>query len=1162
MLRLLDKNRAVRPPVVNYQNLKIISTLENDDKELSFGIPITECDQELKEENFIQTENAEYVIKSKDNSGSFYNIIAKLNIDELEGTLFETFNSIEQTLKSAIDTALVGTGWTCVCELTKKRTLKLTNKSTWEIIKQAISTYRVEMIIDSLHKNITFVENRGEDKGVYFSDELNLKALHVNSNTNTFFTRILPIGKDGLTVESVNGGSKYVTDFTYSKKIKTTVWKDERYTVAQNLYDDAVAKLADIAKPYKSYSADVIDLANAYEDQENNPYDFLSYGLGDTATLLDTETGTREKQRIVKIVEYPDNPQNNTCEIANKSLTFEQYTQRYNNACDTVDNITTDNGTVDGNAINSLDANKLLNLDEVVAKTGNFQRIDTEILNVSGEITTVSEKVGTLEATTITATDADLKYTKTIDFEALTGRVGTLESNSLTVNSGLIHDLTSDVSKINALMFGSASGTSLTTEFSNSVIGLIGETQIKSAMIDSLSVDKVLAGDISTNKFKIKSDSGNMLIYDNTIQISDDTQVRVQIGKNTDNDYSISVFDANGKIMFDALGITEDAIKSAIIRNDMVSNTANIDASKLNIDSLFTQINGSSKTIKSNRIYIDADSQTLDIVFKSIKETINGMDSIVATYGTQITSIQGQISSKVWQQDIKTAVSSVEDDVTEINNQFSTLNQQMSSLSASVESNSTAITTKADSSTVTEVNSKVTNLTADLNGFKTSVANTYVTQETLDNYSTTTQVNSAIKQEADNIMATVSTTYATKGTLANYPTITQMDSAISTSTDTITAHVEQLIEANSNCQTYTVTEEPTLDNYPACDWFVPIYPKDSGWTESDYPGNWTWWYTANESYRSHNGDIAYLYNSEKSYRFCLLDTEVGTYGWKEQVNAEVSYMLTQISEVRTNVTSVTTEVSEVKTALYRDYSTTEDTKSLISSSATSVLANVSGTYVTQTDHNTDKRNLTASIELKLNKTDLVSEINASADVIRITADRFSLSSTYSKISQTGVVDFTSGKIAGWDINDQSIFHDAYVNGHAITGAGISLPMTGTAGSSLSSSVFLWCGKKYSDRNTAPYRVMSDGNVISDGDITSNGNMICDGNTYIHGGIWMDGRIEMNGTLHTVNLAVFDNGISLKYNQGLTAYYNDTQSVYFSGQTLLALHNDLENRGII
>lgn len=35
-------------------------------------------------------------------------------------------------------------------------------------------------------------------------------------------------------------------------------------------------------------------------------------------------------------------------------------------------------------------------------------------------------------------------------------------------------------------MFGSASGGSLTTEFSNSVISLIGDAQIKSAMIESI----------------------------------------------------------------------------------------------------------------------------------------------------------------------------------------------------------------------------------------------------------------------------------------------------------------------------------------------------------------------------------------------------------------------------------------------------------------------------------------------------------------------------------------------------------------------------------------------------------------------------------------------------------------------------------------------------
>ena len=62
----------------------------------------------------------------------------------------------------------------------------------------------------------------------------------------------------------------------------------------------------------------MVDLAKASEEYK----DILSYGIGDTVTLVSKKTRTREKQRIVKITEYPESPEKNTVEISNarKSL--------------------------------------------------------------------------------------------------------------------------------------------------------------------------------------------------------------------------------------------------------------------------------------------------------------------------------------------------------------------------------------------------------------------------------------------------------------------------------------------------------------------------------------------------------------------------------------------------------------------------------------------------------------------------------------------------------------------------------------------------------------------------------------------------------------------------------------------------------------------------
>lgn len=135
------------------------------------------------------------------------------------------------------------------------------------------------------------------------------------------------------------------------------------------------------------------------------------------------------------------------------------------------------------------------------------------------------------------------------------------------------------------------------------------------------------------------------------------------------------VWDKSGNLMFDALGLTDKGIQREIIRNDMVSQDANISANKLDIESLFNIINeDGSHTIKSTKILVDDKGQKLDVAFKqmttnvesalsdigTIKKSLNTVTDTISTQGTQITAIQGQISSKVWQQDITTAVTNLQ----------------------------------------------------------------------------------------------------------------------------------------------------------------------------------------------------------------------------------------------------------------------------------------------------------------------------------------------------------------------------------------------------------------------------------------------------------------------------------------------------------------------
>lgn len=379
--------------------------------------------------------------------------------------------------------------------------------------------------------------------------------------------------------------------------------------------------------------------------------------------------------------------------------------------------------------------------------TGRLTAAEAEIDKLNAGTATIDDlnatnaEIDKLHSNMLSASDANITYAKISELDATNAEIDDLKANKLSAQdanityakisdleatNGNITNLSSEVANIDTLIFGSASGNVIQTNFSNSVIAQLGDAQIKSAMIENVSADKIVAGDIITNNVRVKSEDGSLLISDETIQIKDDTRVRVQIGKDAANDYSINIWDQNGNLMFSKGGITDSAIKNAIIRNDMVSDTANISAHKLDIDSLFEEINGSTNTIKSTQIYLDDEKQTLNIAFKSLETDVTDLGETVSSQGTQITTVQGQIASKVWQQDINTAKN-------EMSTQYSTLEQEVDGITATVANHTTQISKKADSSTVTSVNNKVTNLETNLNGFQTTVSNTYATKTEVGN---------------------------------------------------------------------------------------------------------------------------------------------------------------------------------------------------------------------------------------------------------------------------------------------------------------------------------------------------------------------------------------------------------------------------------------------
>lgn len=306
--------------------------------------------------------------------------------------------------------------------------------------------------------------------------------------------------------------------------------------------------------------------------------------------------------------------------------------------------------------------------DKITAFEGEFETINTNYLEVNKKLTALDAEIENLDVTELTAKVAIIE----------TSYVSKEYVQELYATKAEVHVLDVALERVNTLLAGSVTAGSTQTIVLNADNTTISNALIKSAMIDSVAADKVTAGTIDASSIHFKSQSGRLDIYGETIQIKDATRPRVQIGKDASGDYNMYVWDAAGKLMFDATGVTANGIQRPIIVDSMVADNANISGDKINITSLVKEINDGTEVIKSSHILVDGANQSLSVVYNTIKGDIS-------TLSTALSVEQGKISSLI------TDVSQAKGDVSTLQTNYSSLIQTVNGINSTVSSHSTSI---------------------------------------------------------------------------------------------------------------------------------------------------------------------------------------------------------------------------------------------------------------------------------------------------------------------------------------------------------------------------------------------------------------------------------------------------------------------------------------
>jgi phage minor structural protein len=313
MIKVYDSDYKFLKLLPSCRNIYTTETLSTGLKTLCFQVPCQDMFLDIiQEENYVETADYSYVIKElilEDND--FMTVYCSPNIEQLTGKLFPAFDVLEQSLPQAYTYCLSLGDWTLDYRSIKLDvvTYQLPRVSGYEMIEMLATENEQDLWFDTKNKTLRVYDRMGSEFGAFYSNELRLKRLTKQSSTYDYFTVLHPIGKNGLTIGIINNNRNFLEDFTYTNKYIERFMIDEDIAAPELLKAKAEKYLAENCMPKASYKLQLSELGK-------------EVGLGDTIQLVDKLKRIKQKQRVVKIVRYPQEPERDNIEISNLQADF------------------------------------------------------------------------------------------------------------------------------------------------------------------------------------------------------------------------------------------------------------------------------------------------------------------------------------------------------------------------------------------------------------------------------------------------------------------------------------------------------------------------------------------------------------------------------------------------------------------------------------------------------------------------------------------------------------------------------------------------------------------------------------------------------------------------------------------------------------------------
>lgn len=313
MLKIYDKNMNYLKPLAQYKDLKVTEELSTGYKVAQFSVPYTEG--MIQEEQKIDAGNYLYVVKEiNTEADDMYDVYCKPYFGTLQSKHIDSLSGYALNLQYCMEQVCKETDWSFkfMQPINGVYTVNIQRQSALDALSALRALYNVEFTFDTKSKEIQVWNQRGAFKqtAVLVGD------CKTQSNTYDLVTRLIPVGKNGTTINMVNNGSIWVEDYSYTDEIIVGYWFVNDVQNADDLLKLARDKIQLLCKPQTTYKIETT----------------LPFEAGDMIKIIDPKRNINVTERITKTVNYPNREEKNYIELGSPQVSFDDIYKSFESA--------------------------------------------------------------------------------------------------------------------------------------------------------------------------------------------------------------------------------------------------------------------------------------------------------------------------------------------------------------------------------------------------------------------------------------------------------------------------------------------------------------------------------------------------------------------------------------------------------------------------------------------------------------------------------------------------------------------------------------------------------------------------------------------------------------------------------------------------------------